>query len=59
MGPVDDPIGKIQAMITNKISLCSDESATFQPFEVKRIRVSYTANEFDAEFARELPALIC
>jgi hypothetical protein len=29
--------------------------ATFEPFEVKSIRVSYIANEFDAEVAQETP----
>jgi hypothetical protein len=52
---MDDPNGKIQAVIIKKISLFPDELATFQPFEVIRIRVSYTANEFDAEVAQETP----
>jgi hypothetical protein len=40
VGPIDNPIGKVQALVTNKISLCSDRNVQFKPFEIKKITVS-------------------
>ena len=55
VGPIDQPIGKVQALVTNKIVLCSDSTVRFKPFEIKKIKVCYSVPQFESEFARDTP----
>jgi hypothetical protein len=55
VGPIDNPIGKVQALVTNKINLCSDRNLQYKPFEIKKITVSYKVPEYEAEFTRNTP----
>ena len=55
VGPIDNPIGKVRAIVTSKINLCSSANVTFQPMEIKKIQVCYSVSPFEAEFTRNTP----
>ena len=52
VGPLDDPISKVPAFITNKVSLFASQKLHFQPFEIKKVTVSSDWNGMSSELVQ-------
>ena len=53
IGPLNEPISKVPAFITNKIILCTAENSKFAPFEIKKISVQENISGFQRELFKE------
>ena len=53
IGPLNDPISKVPAFITNKIIFSTSENMKFAPFETKRISVEANIFGFEKELFKE------
>jgi len=52
VGPIDAPLGKIEAIVSNKITLSNTNHESFLPFETKKIKVACQLSDFESGFAR-------
>jgi len=41
-----------QYVVSNKITLCSTNQVSFEPFQVKKIEVSYQVYKFESSFVQ-------
>jgi hypothetical protein len=53
VGPLDKPIAKVPALITNKLTLCSKAEFVFSPGEIKKIEVIFKGTQYAKEIYSE------